>query len=268
MGNLERLLQVMERLRDPEKGCPWDLQQTFASIVPHTIEEAYEVAHAIEQGDLDELRGELGDLLFQVVFYAQLGKEQGAFDFETIAGGIADKMIRRHPHVFEPDQSGSGAPLDEAWEQRKAEERARKSGGGDHPGVLDNITYTLPAMSYAVKLQKRAARVGFDWKETQPALDKIGEELDEVRAELRSGAERSRVQDEIGDLLFACVNLARHLKIDPEQALRGTNERFKRRFRHIESAVRERGRAWEDYSLEELDSLWHEAKAREKSRDS
>ena len=259
---IDRLLEIMARLRDPGSGCPWDLEQSFRTIAPHTIEEAYEVADAIERDDMPALKDELGDLLFQVVFYAQMAGEAGTFDFDAIAGGIADKMIRRHPHVF-----GSDAPVATAaaqthrWEDQKASERASAAGGTAR--VLDGVTTALPAMTRAVKLQKRAARVGFDWPETSQVLDKIDEELGELRAEVAAGAAPDRLEDEVGDLLFALVNLARHLSIEPEGALRRTNRKFERRFRQIEDWLVAADRSVADVDLEMLEALWQCAKAEE-----
>lgn len=266
MSNIDRLLAIMARLRDPATGCPWDLEQTFRTIAPHTIEEAYEVADAIERADIHDLREELGDLLFQVVFYAQMGREQGDFDFEDIAGTIADKMIRRHPHVFGDDRVDDAAQMDGRWEARKAAEREDKATAeGRRASVLDGVIGALPALTRALKLQKRAARVGFDWSEAADILDKIEEEARELRAEL-AGRDRGRMQDELGDLLFALVNLARHLDIDPEGALRGTNAKFERRFHRIEELLHRQGRSAQDASLDEMEALWQQAKAEERIR--
>lgn len=253
MPSIDRLLKIMARLRAPAGGCPWDLEQTFASIAPHTIEEAYEVVEAIDSGDRAALRDELGDLLFQVVFYAQLGGEEGCFDFEAIAAAICDKMERRHPHVFGSAVVADAAAQTQAWERHK---RAERAGGG----VLDGVTTTLPALTRALKLQNRAGQVGFDWPEPTQVLDKIAEEIEEVRVEIANGAERHRLEDEVGDLLFACVNLARKLKIDPETALRGGNRKFERRFRHIEQSLAGQGRTPSQASLEEMEELWVAAK--------
>jgi MazG family protein len=223
-GALEGLLDIMAKLRDSERGCPWDKAQTFRTIAPYTIEEAYEVADAIERGDMEALREELGDLLFQVVFYAQMAREAGLFDFAHIAGDIAEKMVRRHPHVFGPARVDSVAEQTQAWEAHKAEERTAKAVALHEPSVLDGIPPALPALTRAEKFQKRAARVGFDWPQAAQVLAKIDEELAEFRAELGAakGLEQAaRLEDEIGDLLFALVNLARHMEVDPEQALRG-----------------------------------------------
>ncbi len=268
---LDDLLALMARLRDPQRGCPWDLQQDFASIVPHTLEEAYEVADAIERGDFAHLPGELGDLLFQVVYYAQLGSEEGRFDFATVVDTITRKLLRRHPHVF-PDGDLYGSPdlprLSEAqikqrWEEIKAEERAEAADAPEQLSLLDDVPAGLPALSRAAKLQKRAASVGFDWPETLPVLDKLAEELDELRAALAAG-DAAAMAEELGDLLFSAVNLARHLKVDAEAALRGANGKFERRFRFIEARLREQGRAPQACTLEALDELWDEAKRAER----
>ena len=271
MYQLDDLLHLMARLRDPQHGCPWDLKQSYASIVPHTIEEAYEVADAIERGDFAHLPGELGDLLFQVVYYSQLAREEGRFAFAEVVDGITRKLVRRHPHVF-PDGDLYGAPdaakLEEAavkqrWEELKAEERAEKAAAPEQLSLLDDVPQALPALSRAAKLQKRAAQVGFDWPEALPVVDKVREELDEV-LEAMSENDPEAISEEIGDLLFVVTNLARHLKVDPESALRAANGKFEQRFRFIEQALREAGRAIEDCDLQALDALWGEAKKLEK----
>jgi ATP diphosphatase len=271
MYQLDDLLHLMARLRDPRHGCPWDLKQSYATIVPHTLEEAYEVADAIERGDFDHLPGELGDLLFQVVYYSQLAKEEGRFEFTTVVDGITRKLVRRHPHVF-PDGDLYGAPdmarLEEAaikqrWEEIKAEERAEKAAAPEQLSLLDDVPQALPALSRAAKLQKRAAQVGFDWPEALPVVDKLREELDEV-LEAMSENDAEAIAEEVGDLLFVAVNLARHLKVDPEAALRAANNKFERRFHYIEQALRDTGRRIENCSLEEMDALWGEAKKLEK----
>jgi ATP diphosphatase len=264
---IERLLEVMARLRDPEGGCPWDLEQDFASIAPYTIEEAYEVADAIARGDLVQLKDELGDLLLQVAYHAQMAKKAGLFDFDQVAAAIADKMIRRHPHVFGGAEVESARAQSHAWEGVKATERASRAGGVDgKPGVLDDVPLALPALVRAAKLQRRAARVGFDWPQPVHVLDKIDEEIAELRAELEQGASCERLSDEIGDLLFAVVNLARHLEVDGESALRRANAKFERRFRRVEDALSVRGRRLEDASLEEMEALWQQAKATEREQ--
>lgn len=271
MYQLDDLLHLMARLRDPQHGCPWDLQQDFASIVPHTLEEAYEVADAIEQGDFAHLPGELGDLLFQVVYYSQLGREQALFDFAQVVHGITAKLIRRHPHVF-PDGDLYGSPdvprlgeaaIKQRWEQIKAEERAERAAEPQQLSLLDDVPQALPALNRAGKLQKRAAQVGFDWPDALPVVDKVREELDEVLEAMASG-DAGAQGEELGDLLFAVCNLARHLKVDPEQALRAANHKFERRFRHIEQALRDAQQDFAACSLEQLDALWGEAKQREK----
>ncbi|HLN24288.1 MAG TPA: nucleoside triphosphate pyrophosphohydrolase [Patescibacteria group bacterium] len=263
-GSIDRLLAIMARLRDPRGGCPWDIEQTFSTIAPHTIEEAYEVVEAIETGDRSALKDELGDLLFQVVFYAQMAREDGSFDFDAIVAAICDKMERRHPHVFGDAVIATAAAQTVAWEATKAAERAAKADGGHPASALDGISTALPAATRALKLQDRAGRVGFDWPEPAQVLDKIAEEIEEVRAELVEGVPKERLEDEVGDLLFACVNLARKLKIDPEAALRGGNRKFERRFRFIEAALALQGRGPADASLEEMETLWCAAKAKER----
>ena len=271
MYQLDDLLHLMARLRDPQHGCPWDLQQDFASIVPHTLEEAYEVADAIEQGDFAHLPGELGDLLFQVVYYSQLGREQALFDFAQVVHGITAKLIRRHPHVF-PDGDLYGSPdvprlgeaaIKQRWEQIKAEERAERAAEPQQLSLLDDVPQALPALNRAGKPQKRAAQVGFDWPDALPVVDKVREELDEVLEAMASG-DAAAQGEELGDLLFAVCNLARHLKVDPEQALRAANHKFERRFRHIEQALRDAQQDFAACSQEQLDALWGEAKQREK----
>ncbi len=262
MIELEQLLELMARLRDPERGCPWDRQQTYASLVPHTIEEAYEVADAIAREDWAELRSELGDVLFQVVFYAQLAREEGRFDFADVAGGIVEKMTRRHPHVFSDERYASAAEQMAAWEQIKS---AEKAGTAQAPaGVLDGVPLALPALTRAAKLQKKAARVGFDWGAVEPVLAKIQEEIGEIRHEIATDAPPERLADELGDVLFAVANLARHLRLDPEAALRGTNAKFERRFRHIEQALAAEGRTPAESTLAEMDTLWNQAKREER----
>lgn len=256
---IDRLLAVMARLRDKDQGCPWDLDQSFRTIAPYTIEEAYEVADAIERGDMPGLEDELGDLLLQVVFHARMGEEAGRFDFDSVAETIVAKMLRRHPHVFGPDEAGCTEAVNDNWERIKADERARKGAGDAQPSVLDGVAKALPALLRAEKLQRRASRVGFDWGAPEPILDKIAEEIAELGQELPT-ADKARITDELGDVLFAVVNLARHLDIDPEAALRGTNAKFERRFRYIEQTLRKMGKTPETSTLEEMDALWHEAK--------
>lgn len=268
---LDDLLHLMARLRDPQYGCPWDLKQNYASIVPHTLEEAYEVADAIERGDFEHLQGELGDLLFQVVYYSQLAREEGRFEFDGVVDSITRKLIRRHPHVFPTGElyapvdtpALSDAQVKSRWEEIKAEERAEKS-QPEQLSLLDDVPAALPALSRAAKLQKRAATVGFDWPAALPVLDKVREELDEVLQAMADG-DVDALEDEVGDLLFTAVNLARHLQQDPEHALRRANRKFERRFRFIEQALRDSGRPIEDCDLDELDALWGEAKRQEKN---
>ena len=258
---MDRLLDVMRRLRDPETGCPWDIDQDFVTIAPYTIEEAYEVADAIERGDWGDLRGELGDLLLQVVFHAQIASDRGLFAFEDVADDIAAKMVARHPHVFgDEDRDKSAVQQTRDWEAIKAAERAAKS----QTGVLDGVAAGLPALLRAVKLQKRAARVGFDWPDSVQVLDKITEEVAELNEAAEAGA-RDQIAEEFGDLLFVMANLARHMNIDPEAALRGANAKFTRRFAAIETALSRDGRSPEESDLAEMDALWDAAKVRERA---
>jgi nucleoside triphosphate diphosphatase len=260
-GNIDDLLAIMRRLRDPDGGCPWDLEQTFATIAPYTIEEAYEVAAAIEAGDFAHLKEELGDLLLQVVFHARMAEERGLFAFSDVVRAIADKMIRRHPHVFGGGKAIASADTQTvAWEEHKRRERAAKPAS---EGRLDGVPAALPALMRAVKLQARAAEVGFDWPSAVTVTDKIAEEARELAE--ADPADRGHVEEEFGDLLFAVANLARHLKIDPETALRAANAKFVRRFKVIEDGLRTRGRTPEDATLEEMEALWQAAKAAEKS---
>lgn len=259
MREMQALLELMARLRDPENGCPWDREQTYATIVPHTIEEAYEVADAIAREDWEELQSELGDLLFQVVFYAQIAREEGRFDFADVARGIVEKMTRRHPHVFGDEFYATATEQTAAWERIKASEKNRQP-----TGVLDGIPLALPALTRAVKLQKKASKVGFDWGALEPILAKLAEEIAEVRHEIAIQAPPERLADELGDVLFVVANLARHLKLDPEAALRGTNAKFERRFRRIEHWLAEEGRAPTDSTLAEMDTLWERAKHEER----
>ncbi|MCP5076190.1 MAG: nucleoside triphosphate pyrophosphohydrolase [Rhodobacteraceae bacterium] len=260
-GSLPRLLEIMARLRDPETGCPWDIEQNYASIAPYTIEEAYEVADAIERGDMTELEGELGDLLLQVIYYTQMGSEDGHFTFETVTKNIADKMIHRHPHVFggeSRDKSSDQQTVD--WEKIKAAERAAK--GETEAKTLDGVAFNLPALTRAVKLQKRAARVGFDWPSTDEVVDKIAEEASEL-VEARDTLPHDKQVEEFGDLMFVMANLARHLKIDPEEALRAANAKFTRRFEGVEARLAERGRTPVQSDLAEMDALWDAVKRQE-----
>ena len=258
-AGLERLAEIMRRLRDPETGCPWDLEQRFETIAPYTVEEAYEVADAIERGAFDELEGELGDLLLQVVYHARLAEERDLFTLQDVIRHISDKMVRRHPHVFgEESRDKSAAQQTADWERIKAAER----GGRARAGVLDELPVALPALTRALKLQRRAARVGFDWPETGRVLDKIAEEARALAAE--RGGDPDRVEDEFGDLLFVVVNLGRHLGLDAETALRRANAKFERRFRAVEAALAAEGRGPEQSDLAEMDALWERAKAAER----
>ncbi|NLO80356.1 MAG: nucleoside triphosphate pyrophosphohydrolase [Xanthomonadaceae bacterium] len=259
-----RLREIMRQLRDPKRGCPWDLQQDFRTIAPYTIEEAYEVADAIERQDLSALKEELGDLLFQVVFHAQMAQEQGAFDFDDVASAVAEKLLRRHPHVFGDVVIDDAETQTRSWEAIKAQER-RQQANGQSVSVLDGIGLALPGLTRAVKLQRRAAQVGFDWDDVEPVFAKLDEEIQELREELANGADAERLEAELGDLLFVVANLARHLGIDPEAALRRANASFERRFRHIERTLAEQGRSPEDATLEEMDALWDEAKRLERA---
>ncbi|AML53136.1 nucleoside triphosphate pyrophosphohydrolase [Falsihalocynthiibacter arcticus] len=257
---ISRLLAIMERLRDPETGCPWDIEQDYASIAPYTIEEAYEVADAIERGDIAELEGELGDLLLQVVFQAQIGAEAGDFTFQSITQNISDKMIARHPHVFgDESRDKSAAQQTVDWEKIKAAERSDK----EQKGALEGVAVGLPALLRAVKLQKRAARVGFDWPDISQVLDKVVEETQEL-AEARAELTQTEVEEEFGDLLFVMANVARHMKVDPEAALRAANAKFTRRFEGIEALLAEQGKTPVESNLAEMDALWDAVKRQEK----
>ena len=257
---IDRLIAIMARLRDPVGGCPWDLQQTFATVAPYTVEEAYEVADAIERCDLDDLKDELGDLLLQVVFHARMAQEQGSFAFDDVANAICDKMIRRHPHVFGDASFDTVQAQSKAWDDIKAGERAQK---GRTTSILDDVPTGLPALTRAVKLSKRAARVGFVWPTTQGVLDKLHEEIGELEHEIAAG-DIAKARDELGDLLFVCANLARDLDIDPEDALRAANAKFTRRFQFIEVALAGKGRSPEGSDLQEMEALWQDAKAEER----
>lgn len=271
--NIDRLLDIMSRLRDRDSGCPWDIEQTFASIAPYTIEEAYEVAEAIEQNDPDALKDELGDLLLQVVFHAQMAREEESFGFGDVVDAISDKMIRRHPHVFGTERERDAATQTISWEKQKAEERQTKA-NGVAVSALEGVTVGLPGLTRALKLQKRAARVGFDWPEAAQVLDKIEEEIGELRDVLENREDpdqpqsaetkQERLKDEFGDILFALANLARHLDIDPEAALRGTNAKFERRFRLVERHLAAEGLAPSAASLEQMEAHWQQAKETER----
>lgn len=259
---IEQLVEIMATLRDPQKGCPWDLKQNFATIVPHTIEEAYEVADAIEQQEWNDVREELGDLLFQVIFYSQLGKEQGLFDFDDVVSGINEKLIRRHPHVFGESEFADDAAIKANWEAEKAKERAAK---GEDNSLLANIPNALPALLRADKIQKRCAKHGFDWDTVGPVVEKVREEIDEVMDEvIQVSPDQGKIEEEVGDLLFAVVNLSRHLNVKPESALQRANNKFERRFREVEKSVLEQGKRIDDCSLEMLDSEWEKVKRQER----
>jgi ATP diphosphatase len=270
LSNIEKLIEIMAQLRDPEQGCPWDLEQSFESIVPHTLEEAYEVAETIETGSLGELCDELGDLLFQVVFYARLAEEQDLFDFTQIVDGITDKLVRRHPHVFGSESIADAEAQTRAWESHKARERADKSEGA---GTLTGIANAIPALTRAVKLQKRASQVGFDWPTITPVYDKVIEELDEVKQEIgqvitdKISCEKNqqRVEEEIGDLLFACTNLARFAHINPETALRRSNRKFEKRFSQMEAIAAENSLVLDELGIEKWELLWEQVKSKENS---
>ena len=258
MNEVDELLNTMDALRDPHTGCPWDRQQTNETILPHTIEEVYELAGAIAAADVDMVRDELGDLLFQVVFYSRIASEAGHFNFADVAAGINSKLLRRHPHVFGNEKIETAEQQNLSWEKIKA--RERELSGRMDTGLLDSVSSALPALISAIKLQKKAATVGFDWGKPWPVLDKIEEEIGEIREALDNGADKARLQDEIGDVLFACANLARHLRIDAETALMSTNTKFRKRFAYIESELARQGRTTEQASLEEMETLWQKAK--------
>jgi ATP diphosphatase len=262
---IARLLDIMAALRTPGTGCPWDLAQTSASIAKYTIEEAYEVADAIARNDLDELRDELGDLLLQVVFHSRMAEETGVFAFRDVVKGLADKLVRRHPHVFGNDGASDPAHVEALWKRIKAEERvakAKRKKGGGQPGILADVPVGLPALTRAQKLQEKAAEVGFDWNDPQAVIAKIAEEAREIEAELANG-NRKAAAVELGDLLFALVNLARHLDFDAEESLRGANAKFEARFSAIERGLRARGKTPDEASLEEMEELWNDAKMAE-----
>lgn len=260
---LDRLTEVMARLRDPKGGCPWDLEQDFKSIAPHTLEETYEVVEAIEQGKPSAIKDELGDLLFQIIFYAQMGREAGLFDLDQIANHAADKMIERHPHVFGDRDANTAHAVLTNWENDKAKKR-EAAADGKPISALDGVSTALPASTRAVKLQNRAARVGFDWPEARDIIDKIREEITELEAEIDASDNHDAVEDEFGDVFFAVINLARRLKVDPETALRRTNRKFERRFRGIEDRLTAEGRHIKDASLEEMERIWNKVKAEER----
>lgn len=267
--DINALLEVMRVLRDPRNGCPWDREQDFRTLVPHTLEEAYEVAEAIELGDFDELRLELGDLLFQVVFYAQIASERKLFAFDDVVQGVTEKLIRRHPHVFDTADFDTAdiadrGELNRAWEAHKSRERRQK--GHRTGSAMDGITNTVPALSRAIKLQKRAAGCGFDWSDLQPVIDKVDEELQELSQAVREDAGGDELAEELGDLLFSCVNVARHLKFDPEQILRQANRKFEQRFRSLEQLASEQGLDLQSSDSEQLEALWEQVKQDETPR--
>ncbi len=258
---IDALLGIMARLRDPKSGCPWDIEQTYATIAPYSIEEAYEVADAIDRGDKAALVDELGDLLFQVVFHAEMAREEGAFDFNDVVSAISEKMIRRHPHVFGDEDTPSPAAQRRSWETLKAEERdTRAAAEGRPPSALDGVANALPALLRAEKLQRRAARVGFDWPDMAPVMGKLDEELAEIRAALADGAAPEKLAEEIGDLIFSTVNLARRLGVDPEGAARHANAKFDRRFRAVEAALASEGKSPNESTLAEMDHHWNRIK--------
>lgn len=258
--SIKTLLDVMAKLRHPTTGCPWDRKQNFQSIAPYTIEEAYEVADAISRGDTEALIDELGDLLFQVVFHAQMAREKGAFEFDDVVNAIVDKMIRRHPHVFGSEPMANLEAPTLSWEAHKARERKQRGSGDDSESLLDHVPEGLPAIKRAQKLQKRAATAGFDWPSAAEVVPKLEEEILELRQAMEEDAPAARVAAELGDLIFSCVNLARHLNIDAEMALRNSNTEFERRFRHIEGSLAGEGRSVEQADPETLEALWDEAK--------
>ncbi|MBX9457819.1 MAG: nucleoside triphosphate pyrophosphohydrolase [Rhizobium sp.] len=268
--DISRLLEIMAALRMPVTGCPWDIEQDFQSIKPYTIEEAYEVADAIERGDLDDLRDELGDLLLQVVFHARMAEELGEFSFGDVVEAITAKMIRRHPHVFGTSDADDPTKVKRQWDEIKSEEKRERAARRAKRGItedfghghLGEVPRVLPALVEALKIQQRAAKVGFDWSEPEPILDKIEEEIGEFRTALASG-DKARIADELGDLIFAAVNIGRHVGVEPEMALRGTNTKFRRRFAHIETSLAAGGESLDQATLERMEELWQDAKQHE-----
>ncbi|WP_318372442.1 nucleoside triphosphate pyrophosphohydrolase [Enterobacter sp.] len=260
MTQIDRLLGIMQRLRDPENGCPWDKEQTFSTIAPYTLEETYEVLDAIAREDFDDLRGELGDLLFQVVFFAQMAQEEGRFDFNDICAAISDKLERRHPHIFGDATAGDSTEVLARWEEIKTEERAQK----EQHSALDDIPLSFPALMRAQKIQKRCSTVGFDWTSLGPVVEKVYEEIDEVMDEAKQAVvDQARVEEEMGDLLFATVNLSRHLGVKAEVALQKANQKFERRFRKVERIVAERGLTMTGVDLETMEEVWQQVKRQE-----
>ena len=261
MDNIKKLLDIMATLRDPEVGCAWDAEQTFETIAPYTVEEAYEVAEAVDNNDMPGLKDELGDLLFQVAFHARMAEEAGHFNFSDVVDAIADKMVRRHPHVFADASFRSAEEQTVAWEVQKAEERAANK----QKSILDGVTVGLPALARAIKLQNRAAMVGFDWPETMQVIDKLNEEMAELSEELvKNRQDQTKIEEEFGDMMFVYANLARHLNINPEQALKKANNKFTRRFNKIEQYIENKEKSFDQYSLEELEELWVKMKEEER----
>jgi len=265
LSHTQELLNIMSRLRQPDDGCPWDVKQDFSTLIPYVIEEAYEVVDAIERNDLDDLRSELGDLLLQVVFHSQIAEERGLFNFEQVAAGICEKLIRRHPHVFSDTVFTSDEERHEAWEKAKADERLEKNKTPEQASVLSGVAASLPALIECEKIQDRAARHGFDWQHVEPVFDKVQEELDEVKEAWESG-DQAHIREEVGDLLLVVVNLARHLNVNPEMALKDSTRKFSKRFNYIEQQVEASGRNLLDCELDELDAFWNEAKIVLKTR--
>lgn len=261
MQEIERLKDIMKSLRDPEKGCPWDIKQDFSSVVPYTIEEAYEVADAIERDDMADLKGELGDLLFQVIFHSQLADEKGLFNFEDVVNQINEKLVRRHPHVFEDEKVESEEHLAQRWEQHKHEERKDKSEKEKSAHkTFDGIASTMPALKWSHKIQKRAARTGFDWPDIWPVFEKLEEEVAELKAEIGHEENYERIMDEFGDVLFVCVNIAMHIDVDAEKSLRHANRKFMSRFIMMEQLMGSDGKQFDDCDLEQMEAYWQQAK--------
>ena len=266
MQSIEKLIDIMRALRDPKSGCPWDLEQDFQSLIPYTLEESYEVADAIERNDFDDIKSELGDLLFQIVFYSQLAKEQEAFEFKDVAQAISDKLIRRHPHVFADAIVKDAAEQTKEWEKIKQKEREEKAeGNSSHLSILDDVSRTLPSLMRSEKLQKRAAKEGFDWPSINDVMVKVREEVSEVQQELDAKTQdKEKIEDEIGDLFFSCINLSRHAGLDAEQCVRKANLKFERRFRELEKTANNKGMQVNEINTDDLEKLWQEVKSREK----